>query len=622
MAYIFKGRLLGALCDTCIEPLARLKVRLYRLRSDQDPTHLAVAAPKDTYAVLSDEQVAAKQAALIGEFDTDEQGNFVAVLDEKSGYSGGAFEIDVYCATVPKRPPLPEPKRAIQFSITTVQPMWRERENGLMAAWDHTLSRRLWCHIRALFDAWVICGRVTVCATGAPAEGVRVFALDRDWLADDALGSGVTDATGHFRIDYLGADFRRGTWINVELVGGPDVYFRIETLSGTVLLDEPSSAGRGPGREDIGPCFCVSLCVKEAPEVEHAWFTRVGDFNIYSDIDPLTGLTTTAQPNGFPNQHGGPGFGFWGSPKLMGDCPTRHPATSQPMKYRFQWRVTDSGASFLPITGPAMVVAQKVGTRPVPWNYGSGVSLHPQDVWVVPSGGYVGPMPAPMPAAPPGPPPGSWGAMPPLRLEPDPDGWVMMPPDATNLGFSGPLLRMNSAALSPGGAPPAPTAGNAVPPANQKVGLDVEIRFEAAPVLGPGATLSNSLERLHVNNWIEVAAFNLDQFSAPGATPCEGITNAVDLRYTMDHELVADWSLSLSTSASIPGGTPTLPGKGVPPVAGQTVSARGGFGLAHLDTTAWPKCAYLVVFSRRLKMTDGETDDSGRSPAVAVFCKS
>src|SRR5882762_5805677 len=98
------------------------------------------------------------------------------------------------------------------------------------------------------------------------------------------------------------------------------------------------------------------------------------------------------------------------------------------------------------------------GTRPVPWNFGAGVSTYPQDIYVAGSGGYVGPIPAPLPPPPPGPPPGSWGPMPPLILQPDPLGWVTMPPDATNQGVSGPLIRLNSASIVPGGTPPGPLA--------------------------------------------------------------------------------------------------------------------------------------------------------------------
>lgn len=623
--YIFRGRLCGTLCGDCFEPLSGVKVRLYRLRADQNATRLAVADPKTTLAVLNADQIEAKQKSLLGEFDTDDAGNFTAELGNQIEYAGEAFEIDVYCGTVPRRRPQPPPRGPVQFSITTVQPQWRERENGLLAAWDYCLPPRFWCLIRALFDAWVICGRVTVCATEQSAEGVKVFAFDRDWLADDPLGFGLTDASGHFRIDYIGADFRHGTWINVELIGGPDVYFRIESMGGDVLLNEPSSQGRSAGRENIGPCFCVDLCVKDVPVVRHAWFTRVGDFNIYSDISSATGLTMSAQPAGFPNQHGGPGFAFWESLKLVGDCPTTHPSGGQAMRYRFLRRPAGSAVAPAPVTGATMVDAVKVGTRPVPWNFGAGVNTYPQDVYVAGSGGYVGPMPAPLPPPPPGSPPGSWGSMPALILQPDSLGWVTMPPDATNQGFSGALLRLNSTSLAPGGVAPGPGAGNPVLPANQKNGLDFEIIYEAEPVSGPaptGPTLTNALDRIHINNWIEVAELSLDQFTAPGADACSGITNAVDIRYTMDHELVADWRLSISTSASIPGGTPVLPGLGTPPVPpDEFATSRGGNGVVHLNTTTWPECAYAVIFSRRLKLTDGEIDDSGRAPMVALFCK-
>ena len=112
--------------------------------------------------------------------------------------------------------------------------------------------------------------------------------------------------------------------------------------------------------------------------------------------------------------------------------------------------------------------------------------------------------------------------VPPLILQPDALGWVTMAPDATNQGFSGPLLRLHSEAISPGGIPPTAGPGNPVTGANQKSGLDFEISFEAEPTSGPslsGPTLGNSLDRIHINNWLEDAEFDLTQLNVDACSP-------------------------------------------------------------------------------------------------------
>src|SRR6266702_4892359 len=80
----------------------------------------------------------------------------------------------------------------------------------------------------------------------------------RDWSSDvcsSDLGPG-----GKFQIWYTVAEFSRTPFspvINIELVPGPDLYFRIEGPGGVVLLDEPPITGRTPGRQNVGPCFCA-----------------------------------------------------------------------------------------------------------------------------------------------------------------------------------------------------------------------------------------------------------------------------------------------------------------------------------------------------------------------------
>ena len=614
MDYLFNGRLCGYLCGECSEPLAKLTVRLYRTRAEQNVTALAVAATKDTFAVLSDDAVQAKQGSLLGEFETDADGNFSALLGDKQGYAGEAFEVDVYCGTVPGRKPTPKPPKPLQFAVTVVQPQWRKTENRAVAAWSDCISQRYWCDIRSRFDAWVICGNVSVCDSGQPASGVKVSAFDRDWLQDDALGSGYTDGSGHFRIDYLGADFRKDIlgW-NIEMFGGPDLYFKVETSAGDVLLAEPSSRGRNPDRENVGPCFCVKLCVKTAPVVTHAWFTRVGDFGIYSDIDHLgTGLSLHSVPFGFPGAHGGPGYGFFGGLKLVGDCPAQYPTGGPLMRYRFLTQV--AGGAKKPVLA-GQIIAVKVGTRPIVWNVSGTPApvVTAQDIYVAPSGAPPGQV-APATPAPALPPNVAWGPIPAAIMVPDADGWVPIDPAATNGGFSGPLLRLDSNSVVPGGAAPGSGAGN--PVAAPQNGAMLRIEFEAEPVTGatPAApTIGNALEKLYVNNWSDVNQLALLQFSGAGNTPCSGLSSALDIQHTTDHELLAGWSLGLSTSATIP----TPPGV---PVMDSGTGPRGAAGTQHLNISLWPKCSYLVSLSTSRKLTDGENDDSGHTSYI-TFCK-
>ena len=123
MAYIFKGTILGGLCRDCIEPLAGLKLKFYRLAPDRNVTALAVAAPKDTFSLLDDAAVEARRSLLLGEAEIDERGNFS--FEFAKSYDGGPFEVDLHCGTVPRLKPGPRPPQPLQFTITTLQPSWR-----------------------------------------------------------------------------------------------------------------------------------------------------------------------------------------------------------------------------------------------------------------------------------------------------------------------------------------------------------------------------------------------------------------------------------------------------------------------------------------------------------------
>jgi hypothetical protein len=84
-------------------------------------------------------------------------------------------------------------------------------------------------------------------------------------------------------------------------------------------------------------CYELCTCVCPSQQTHPPLFTNVGNFNIYSDINPSTGLTnislppTAAMPRG-----GGPNFAFYNCLTLSGFCPTYSPAfPGVQMKYRF-----------------------------------------------------------------------------------------------------------------------------------------------------------------------------------------------------------------------------------------------------------------------------------------------
>jgi hypothetical protein len=81
-------------------------------------------------------------------------------------------------------------------------------------------------------------GTIVEDETGKPLEGLRVRALDKDFLFDDRLGDAVTDAQGRFEIDYSEAHFR--DFNETE----PDIYIRVFDPDGEKLLYSTECAVR------------------------------------------------------------------------------------------------------------------------------------------------------------------------------------------------------------------------------------------------------------------------------------------------------------------------------------------------------------------------------------------
>ncbi len=346
--------------------------------------------------------------------------------------------------------------------------------------------------------------------------------------------------------------------------------------------------------------FCICVC---PDPFYNPLFTKVGDFGIYSDITLASGLTNT----GFYG-HGGPNYGFFDCLKLVGFCPKTSPAfPGVPMQYRFLYDYPPGNK--VPLVGNLLCQAS-VGTRLVSWWNGTLFALTAQTIVVQGSGATL-PLPTP-----PGPPvPGvPWPGPPPHVIVPDPNGWVAVDQLALDGGFNGNLLGFDSTQAFPGGpSAPGVPAGTAVPAPNQKNGVDAAIIFEATRVgLPPGPPdFTNTLAKIHINNWDEVSLLNLLQFHTGGGTPCSPLSTDLDIEYTTDHELMAAWGISIVTAASPPLVIPPLP-SGVGP--------RGAAGTHHENIAAWPSCSYTVKLDTRRSLTDGLNDDPDKTNSL-TFCK-
>ncbi len=614
MTYLFKGTLKGALCRDCIEPLVGLTLKAYRIAADRDATAMAVAHAKDTFAPVDAAAMSAKASQLLAEAVIDDAGNFALDFSQSPSYNGGAFEVDLYCGTVPHLPPGPKPPTPLQFSITTLQPMWRDVGDARVAAWDYTIPFRYWCGVRSRFGAWTICGHVVHCETKAPIGGVRVRAFDVDWLQDDALGSGITDGSGHFRIDYSAADFKKTIFspsINLEWTGGPDLYFRVETLSGTALLTEPPSRGRAPDRENAGPCTCVDLCLEQQPPTNEPLpvFDALGGYLYASAIDsavPGSGLTS------------GDARAFYNSVRLNGVLPKL--LNGLPMEYRFEWRATtatgNSVAAWLPV-GVGQFEATYLGRleRYAPAFPGDPNPIKTSYVYADPANPGGGPLNAAIVG-----------------------GWIRVPQFSNVFGVegffipNGDMLRIVTSALvaSPGIDVAGVLAGvsstslGAPLAANRHVALRMRVRQVGNPgseadagtcahvaienTAYKGVAKGGSWAPSKLDDQLAVVSVDALQLRSNG---CAGVTTGLDVLLTTAHPNLGAVSLEMTG----PGGPYAFTLPAAVPGERFGTAVASGWNIATLAD-----CAYIITLGAQVLLTTGDSAPNNVWDQIG-FCK-
>ena len=436
-----------------------------------------------------------------------------------------------------------------------------------------------------------------------------------------------------------------------------------------------------------GVCYGFCLRVCPPPPPLRPLFTTVGNFDIYTQIDPGSGLTNMSlpgPPSGMP-WGGGPHFAFLGELQLGGICPvfsTISPGVANQFRLLYatstttlpsaitaaQTTITVGASAATPATpfnvavcvcsangetGETMTVTGVSGTTWTVTRGTDGTSAAPAAagttllIGLTPITGSMVDIPLQIgqrtiswPASLPGniaglpvstfepvyvgygtdpiaPTLGSAYVSPAHYLEPDPStGWVQLDPtlmtsaiqeflnfDTNRVVVGGCSLFTPPCIGTPGGAP----AGSAA--SNPGAGTDLAIIFQATRQGTPTVDYSNSLCKIHINNWSEVNNLWFTQFATGCCTPIDA---ALSVQFTVDHEEMSagGWELGIS-SCGLPSGlniTPTASTIGPPPV---TVAPRGGFGTIDEDTSLWPNCSYTVTLTTRPALTTGLIDRDG-----------
>ncbi len=623
MGFILKGNLTGEICKDCKEPLFGSIVRFYRVANlDIDVVTHVTANTKDTLQILNEKQVKAKSKLLLAEAEIDANGNYKTELTGEYAEYDGPIMIDILTKKVYNQKN--KDRESIQFTLTTLQPRWRETNEGIVFYWKYCIHSRFWCRIRELFDAWVICGQLLDCKNdNVPIPGIKVIAIDDDWIHDDQLGSDITDANGYFRIDYTSKDFKQtflSPLINIETPfppfnSGPDVYFNLEIDGTPIEFEKPSDK-----RENVGPCLCVRLCLEDIiiPDIPiSASFTNFGLLRKIKIQDEINSLNGKTQRTGFND------YAFYRTINLIGTITQK--LNGQPMEYMFEYQEVGTPNSALDPLGWLAVTPDMIP----PTIIGNHITLigGPNPVLKTP---YITDSIAPGVNF-----NGNWMPVPQEgNFEPHQDAEILK---LNTLSLTGMTSIDMTSPINTIGTSTSPSV--AAPVRNRYFAIRMkqrEINNAATEVVAgtskPIAIFNVKYDNVNKHgNWApEIAqnqlasvSINIDEIVS-GTTGCNKITNALHVKYHARNENLSSVSLSI-TGPKAPGqnfGFATIPLMPAP-------ETFGSAELIHLPQTDpvnfFPvndllPCAYTIHLSTRVKLTTGDGEPGSIQDFIS-FCK-
>ncbi len=608
MSYIFRGNLQGEICEDCKEALYGMEVLLYLPWRTATATGDATNNPKDDFRIVTKEEAEQKSKFLIAKTMTDEKGNFEFSIDDK--YDNGMFDIDFICRNVPYSLKRDVRNEALQIHLTNVFP--RQQDN-----WSYSIPYKIWCNIRGrYFDAWAICGHLLNCQTKRPISGATVTAWDADFLTDDNLGSAITDASGHFRIDYNSLTFKQTfiPWLNVEtdpglpltFQSGPDVYFKA-VLEGNDLINETKEEAR----KNIDYCLCVNLC------------SKINVFNENETFDSAwTGFGTRFSASYGTGYKDFDADGYAGSDKnvlyslvdLTGQAPLKSSLGNR-IKYRFRIShvttpnnaVSPTDANFSKIIGVTPNLFSKSTILTLDKKVPTGIN----DTLDVESD----------------------------QSDFDPQGWFdvnsAIERTLINNGYAisdlslfkiietDTMITLNTTALTTQPNVPDTAAGIPIGPANEITIEKIAIRFEIGELSGGSIIIQPSngktLNSVIINNNSIFMKLAIAELEVTGL--CNPISGDVHAKYTVYHPYIQSFSMSLRNNSGtvnrgINDGT-------FMPLSGNIDPTKTGHANISLPINNPPndmtRCTYILKLFAQTRLHNGRNQEGQYGPLEELF---
>lgn len=258
MSYLLIGNISALICDECIEPMAKGRLRIY-LPEGHYQSDVAGNGNFNPLKQLSPAEVERKADRLLAETVLDERGGFRLSWEDLHLFTE-PLELDLCLEEMPGRA---SGKRSVtQYHLSRQVPHWKRTRDKYLAAFAYVIPSEHWNQIRGYYGTWVISGTVKHHATmsGQPQLKVEVY----NALNNHLLGTAQTNGQGRYKMQFGIQDMSAGVLLPVrqgQYHKGPDVYFKIYRKN-QLLWEEDIQSAQSPERRAIAPCTLLNIIIQ------------------------------------------------------------------------------------------------------------------------------------------------------------------------------------------------------------------------------------------------------------------------------------------------------------------------------------------------------------------------